>query len=155
MGEVIETLVSRVRQVPALDESKKREVCAIISVGGSRRTAAKYVGCAVETIRRTALRDTAFGERLKRAESDLEVEHLQNIRNAGKKNWRASAWCLERLYPHRFGVRPAPALTEEQISEMLAQFAEIVKAEVGDRAVRRRIQMRIKQFCHGLEPAEE
>ena len=32
-----------------------------------------------------------------------EQTHLQNIMEAGKKNWRASAWFLERTRPHIYG----------------------------------------------------
>jgi len=37
------------------------------------------------------------------ARARCEQTHLQNIMNAGKKNWRASAWFLERTRPHIYG----------------------------------------------------
>lgn len=76
---------------PALDEIKRREVCAILAMGGSRATAARYVGCAVSTILRTSQRNRTFRGELRKAESSAEVIQLQHIHTAGKKNWRAAA----------------------------------------------------------------
>ena len=56
-----------------LDEFKKREILAIVFVGCSRRTAARYVGCAVSTIANTAGRDPDFDEQLRKAEQQAEI----------------------------------------------------------------------------------
>jgi len=37
------------------------------------------------------------------AQAQCEQTHLQNIADAGKKNWRASAWFLERTRPKSYG----------------------------------------------------
>jgi hypothetical protein len=130
-----------------LDEFKKREIAAILAVGGSRATAAKYVRCAPHTIRRTAQRDPAFAAQLKRAEAQLEVVHLTNIETAGRKNWRASAWLLERMFPERFGRRAGAALTDERLSELLGQFADAVCSEVQSAEDRRRVQAALVQLA--------
>ncbi len=114
----------------AIDEGRQREICAIIAVGGSRRTAAKYVGCSPDSIRRRADRDPEFAKRLKRAESDFEVIHLSNIQQAGKKSWNASAWMLERVHPERFGKRTPGTITFQELGEMLEQFTAMIEKEV-------------------------
>ena len=92
---------------PALDETKKQLIAAILAVGCSRRTAASYVGCAVSTIQNTANRDSEFAEQLRQAESHSEIAYLKRIRRATEKDqyWRAAAWVLERRNPRDFARR--------------------------------------------------
>ena len=137
---------------PVLDEIKKREICAILSVGCSRRTAANYVRCAVDTIRRTAERDSAFNEQLKQAESRHEILHLKNINEAAKSKqyWRAAAWALERKYPQRYGQRHPATITVDQISHLMAQFAEIVMDEVPAQC-RKNVLARVEALAASLE----
>ena len=42
-------------------------------------------------------------EGLKRARVAFKAFHIQNITKASKKEWTASAWILERMYPKEFG----------------------------------------------------
>ena len=39
---------------------------------------------------------------LKKARSAFKAYHLQNINTAARKEWTASAWILERMYPKEF-----------------------------------------------------
>ena len=47
---------------PVLDEQKRGQILAILSVGCSQNMAAQYVGCAASTIQRTAERDPKFAK---------------------------------------------------------------------------------------------
>ena len=40
---------------------------------------------------------------LKRAQAAFKAYHIQNITKASRKEWTASAWMLERMYPKEFG----------------------------------------------------
>ena len=40
---------------------------------------------------------------LKRARAAFKAFHIQNITKASKKEWTASAWILERMFPREFG----------------------------------------------------
>ena len=40
---------------------------------------------------------------LKKARAAFKAYHIQNINNAARKEWTASAWMLERFYPKEFG----------------------------------------------------
>src|SRR5688500_5462529 len=91
------------RPSPVLDVTRQREVCAMLACGCSLRAAASYVGCAPSTISRTAKHDLVFANFIRRAYMRRELKLLEKIRNAGETQWRASAWLLERLYPHRYG----------------------------------------------------
>ncbi len=52
-----------------LDDGKKRDICLILSLGGTRQMAAHYVGCSVRTIRNTAHRDPLFADQLAKTKS--------------------------------------------------------------------------------------
>ena len=41
-------------------------------------------------------------EGLKRARAAFKAYHIQNITKASKKDWTASAWILERMYPKEY-----------------------------------------------------
>lgn len=142
-----------VRSKPLLDEGKKREIVAILTVGCARAVAAQYVGCAVPTIRRAALKDPEFAERLGRAESNLEITHLKNINTAATdvRHWRAAAWALERRFPQRYGQRRARTITPQQVAQVLEQFAEIVTQEVAEVADRQKILKRIEALSQRLK----
>ena len=87
-----------------ISEIKQREILALLSVGCSRRTAARYVNCTQKAIDELARTNPDFAEKLRRAEANLEIESIKNMFNAAKqeKNWRASAWVLERKSPQEF-----------------------------------------------------
>ncbi len=135
-----------------LDEAKKREICAILAVGGTRTTAAAYVGCHPNTIRNTELRDEAFAQALEQAESKHEVAQLSYINNAGKegRHWRAAAWALENRYPGRYGRRKADRFTLEQVTHVLTQFAGVILDEVSEDDPRQRILERLAELATSL-----
>lgn len=133
-----------------LDEIQKREILAILSVGGSRTTAAKYVRCGAATIRKAAEADEEFARQLRKAGASLEVLHLKNIETAGQKYWRASAWLLERMYPDRYGARKAGTWSREQVRGLLDRFFEIVTAEAPALARRKRMAARLEQLAAEL-----
>ncbi|HEY4309861.1 MAG TPA: hypothetical protein VGN12_10455 [Pirellulales bacterium] len=116
----------------SIDAIKEAEIRAIVSVGGSLRTAAKHVGCTVSAIRVRADRSREFAQRLKRAESDFEVILLSNIQQAGKKSWNASAWLLERIFPERFAKRRPGTIPVEELNDVFEHLATIITHEVAD-----------------------
>ena len=132
----------------SLDETKRREVCAILAVGGTRLMAASYVGCCTRTIRRTALRDVEFAEQLRKAELGPEITFLKSIQAAAAdvKQWRAAAWALERLFPERYARRPPDTITIEQMTEIIKALADIIVGEIPAKPYRRRVLARIAKL---------
>jgi predicted Zn-dependent peptidase len=132
-----------------LDEIKKREIFAILTVGGTRLMAAQYVGCHVETIRKTALRDAAFADQLRKAELGPELTFLRNIQLASKdpKQWRASAWALERLFPDRYGRRSPDSITPEQLAEVIREMGTIVVGQVPVKRFREQVLTRLSELA--------
>ncbi len=137
---------------PILDETRRREICAILAVGGTRTIAASYVGCHVETIRNTAKRDAQFAEQLRRAEISPEISYLRTVQTAAQdsKHWRAAAWALERLFPDRYASRNPKAITINQMTEILAALGAIVTDEVPVRRYRHRILDRLARLMAEL-----
>lgn len=149
-------MAKRGRQ-PVLDEIKKREILAILSVGCTRRAAAKYVGCAVPSIQNTADRDPEFSAQLGRAEGQHELAYLKQIQRAAKqeKYWRAAAWVLERRFPDQYGRRGPDVITVTQIRDLLTQFAEIIAEEVPIADYRKNILKRLDALSKGLKGASK
>jgi len=75
----------------------KAEILAIISVGGSRRDAAAYVGISHNTIENETGHDAEFLTSLARCEIDCKRKHLEIVANAD--DWRASIAFLSRKFP--------------------------------------------------------
>ncbi len=142
---------------PVLDEMKRREILAILTVGCSRRTAAKYVGCAASTIQNTADRNPAFAEKLRRAENQAEVTFMKNINSAAKKAqyWRAAAWALERRNPQEYARRGPDVITVEQISRLLSQCADVIVEEVPAAKHRKNILKRLEQLAKNLRQSSQ
>ncbi len=137
---------------PVLDEYKRREILAIVSVGCSRRTAARYVGCSVSTIQNTAERDAAFGQRLRRAEQSAEVGYMRNIQKAAAKEqyWRAAAWALERINPDDFAPRRPDALRVDEAARLLMELTEILVEEIPAARYRKAVLRRVEQLIQKL-----
>ncbi len=123
---------SKCRTRPALDDTKKGMIEALLAVGCSLRAIAGYVGCARDTIRKTIARDEKFAARVRDARCRAEVGLLHSIRNAAKQAqyWRAAAWMLERSYPERYALRGPDVLTVEQIAVLMSHFCRIIAEEV-------------------------
>jgi len=140
---------------PALDHVKRREILAILAMGCSRRTAARYVGCSPRTIQNTADRDPEFAAQLRHAEHASEIEYLQRIRNAAKKEqyWRAAAWALERINPEDFAQRPPRSLTLEETRDLLAQLADLLLAELPVGKHRKRVIKSLDRLLARIVPA--
>jgi len=130
---------------PVLDQYKKGQILAIISMGHSRRTAARYVGCHPKTLVNTAERDAAFAKSLRQAEQKSEIDNMKNIQEAAKKAqyWRAAAWILERRNPEDFAPKNPNALTIDDLRQLLAEFVQIIMEEVTVERYRRRLLKRL------------
>jgi hypothetical protein len=138
--------------VPALTDEKKSNVVALVTVGASRRVAARYVGCSPSTIARTAARDAAFAAQLAKAACDAELGLLQMIRKAAKKDqyWRAAAWILERVHPDRYARRGPDVITVPQITQIISQFSRIVVEEMPAARYRKRIIARLGELYRNV-----
>ena len=111
-----------------LDPVKRATVVALVRLGGSRRLAAREVGCCHRTIARAAARDPQFAAELATAESRADGKSLRLIDRATdqEKYWRAAAWVLERRNPEEFGRRAPNTFTNDQVLERFTRFLHAV-----------------------------
>lgn len=137
---------------PVLDQIKRREILAILSVGCSRRAAARYVGCAPSTIQNTADRDRDFAEALGHAESQAELSSMKHIAAAAREPqyWRAAAWMLERTRPQQYASRRPDVFTREQVARLMVRFAQIVAEEVTVSRDRKKVIKRLDRLAAAL-----
>jgi hypothetical protein len=133
-----------------LDENQQDNVVKVVSVCGDRFTAARFIDRDPGDITATAEADPEFAERLRRAEASLELGHLKHIEDAGKDNWRASAWLLERVFPDRYAHRRSEVLTRKQVAQSLRAFSNVVLEEVRGVRQREKILRRMQQLVQNL-----
>ncbi len=130
-----------------LDERRRAEICAIVGVGCSQATAARYVGCTPGAISAAKKRIASFREEMLRAEAHHELVLVRRIHEAaaGPNGWRAAAWLLSRRYPERYAARAAETVTPQQIQDSLEYFAAQVAREVKDPSARSRIGISLRK----------
>jgi IS30 family transposase len=134
---------SRPGRPRALNEVKRREICALVSVGCSLENAARYVGCVPSTIRREARRNREFSDELRRASFTAEITPLQALREAARKYWRAAAWLLERIDPERFGRQDPGHVKPHELRAYTQMIVDILKDEITDPAALDRVTHRL------------
>ena len=136
-----------------LDEIKRREIFAYLTIGASQRQAAAYVGCSPGTITNTAKREPEFARRLQRAKANCEKECLRNIFHCGVKSWRASAWLLERTRPQMYEKISLRRASGKQLDNFWLESADNLLADLPSEQqelFRGRFQQAAKQFTRSL-----
>ena len=96
-----------------LTPAAARKVVAALRAGNFRNVAARVGGFTPRAFRRYMRAgltdpDSAFGAfraAVLKAEQDAEARELKRVLLAGEKDWKASAWFLERKFPERWGRR--------------------------------------------------
>jgi hypothetical protein len=143
-------------QPALLDADQRQRICAALAIGCPLRTAADLVGCELDAVHATARRDRAFLADIFRAEARFEFAHIKNVFDAAgdTKNWRASTWALERRFPDRYGPRRPHVVTAEQLSQVLAQLADVVIQEVPVARHRARILERLADVVAALRTTD-
>lgn len=139
---------SRPGRPPVLDDEKRKMILGVLAVGGSRSMAARYVGCAVETIARTARRDPRFGKIIRKAEVESDVHCLTSLSKAveDSRQWRAATWSLTRRLPQRFGRQPVRKVALRRFRRQLAELRTLMLRAAPSVADRRRLSTRIKRL---------
>jgi hypothetical protein len=110
-----------------LTQKERQGVLAIIGIGCSRETAARYVQCSPATLSREIKENPAFAAEVTKAVQDSEVFFLSKIRKAAEKEqyWHAAAWALEHRLPNRYGK--LKGWSTEQVQELIQSIADILE----------------------------
>lgn len=91
-------------------------------------------GVAESTFRDWRRADPSLAVALKKAEAEFERVHVQNITMHGAKDWKASAWLMERKFPERYAKREAPEVKVRQTVEVSQPVAAITVGELQEAA---------------------
>jgi hypothetical protein len=116
----------------ALDEAKKREICALVAAGSTVSRASRYVGCVHKTVVNEARRDREFAEKLRRAEWQAEMDPLAALKGKAKTNWRAAAFLLNRLDREQKEVSPLENFDQGCLRDFRHDFRSRLEQEVTD-----------------------
>lgn len=142
-----------------LDWKKQKVVIAILSIGCSRRTAARYIGSTPASIQQTAKKDSKFAEALCQAEKNAEIEFMKCVHSAAQQEryWKAATWMLERLNPEDFGRRMPESMPPAEVAKIITRLAEIVVEEVKHPELRKKILRRVEDVIrsHASETTEK
>lgn len=138
--------MAQVGRPHALDQVKRREICALVAAGCSLEWAAHYVGCSSRTIRREALRNEDFDEELRRAELSAQLNPLKALQNASSTHWRAAAWLLERTCPERFAKPDPIRLDREEVNDIIAALFEEINQAIPDPHLCLQVYQRLTGF---------
>ena len=127
-----------------LDDTKRREICALLSAGVSLQKTAEYVGCSRSTIQREMRRNSEFRERVQRSKATPQLGPLQAMRQAAQSNWRAAAWMLERADPEQFGRRHANTLGRRELRVLARDLMAIFNDAVDHPLLRQQVAERVQ-----------
>jgi hypothetical protein len=116
-----ETVPKKRGRKSSLDDKKRDELCVMIHVGCSVRSAATLLGIKEQSVRHARRTNPEFNEQVRKAERQRNLLLLQNVAAAGKKSWRASAWLLASLQPETYNHRrPGRPLSKRHLAEQIA-----------------------------------
>ncbi|HEY2881666.1 MAG TPA: hypothetical protein VGJ15_04520 [Pirellulales bacterium] len=127
-----------------LDDSKRAAICGILSIGGTKKMAANYVGCSRHTIRNTAMRDPEFRRQLAQTKVSPEITYLKTLYSAGQEKWTAAKWALQHMYPDRYARKPMTMElgdVKDLISQLLAAIVKVIPNSKIRAAVRRNVRV--------------
>jgi hypothetical protein len=91
----------------------EKKILDSIARGVPLKTAAALAGVGETTLHEWRKLDPAFDKAVARAEAQPIAESVDTIRRAGKNDWRANTWWLERLHPKLFA--PAQVQFSQQV----------------------------------------
>jgi hypothetical protein len=131
-----------------LDDVKRGQVTALVAMGCGLASAARYVGCSINTIRREALRNDDFRQSLRRCEVRGQLDALQAMRESAKTHWRAAAWYLERVNPEQFDRRRAASCKPSELHDVVEAVVESAVEEIADDETRDRVCRRLMAAAH-------
>jgi hypothetical protein len=133
---------------PCLDEKRQADVCAVVAMGCTLQTAADFVGVGRRTVYRTALKNSAFGDALRKARSRGEITLVRTVQESALKagEWKAATWLLAHCFRDKYYKRQR-GIPVDQVQLLVQRITEALLGEVRDPADRKRMMARIAQIC--------
>lgn len=112
-------------------------LCKVLARGNFREMACAQVGISTQTLRNWLRRgvegEEQFAELLlnvENAEAQSEDLLITGIQAAGKQDWRALAWILERLASQRWGYKAqAQVDVQKELNRILEKIQKVLGAD--------------------------
>lgn len=106
------------RPAKELTPEIQKKICDALRVGNYLETAAAYAGIHKPALYKWIKQGVnnpdgpygQFNNAVEQARAEGEAWHVNNISEKSEKNWKASAWMLERKNPTRWGSKSAVAV---------------------------------------------
>jgi hypothetical protein len=131
------------------DETKKKQLCTILGVGGTFDMAREYLGCSLRTIQREMERDEKFAQEVREAAMNAEVKCLETIQKAQTdKNtfWRPATWLLERLHPKRYEKAKRDLIPMNAFPEAMISACDMAISCMAPEDIRKQLEPKIDEF---------
>ena len=106
-----------------IDAAMREKIIEYAKLVGSRKSAAAKAGISYQTLARDFHANPEFEDALKDAIEVFKSTHVARISLASQKDWKASAFLLERMFPELYGRRNADALTLNQAASLITLMA--------------------------------
>ncbi len=128
---------------PRITDFQKQKLLGILPLGCDRPTACKHIGVTPAQLAAELKRDPDFAKSVAHAESEIDLRHLGNLLKASldEKNWRTSAWWLDRRA--RQQSADDRAFTPTLVAELLDELSIAITTEIDDPALQRRVIERL------------
>jgi hypothetical protein len=108
--------------------AKRQALLKWLRAGLPIDTAARLADLSPDTVMRWRAKSTqrvrgyiTLEADIQKALAEGEAVHLARIAEAGKTNWRASAWLLERQHPEKWGP-PSPLVPDAPPLNLVSDF---------------------------------
>lgn len=146
------TTTKRKTKKKALSATDKNGFLAVVALGASLETAARYFKREPQEILDALTDDADFQRDFKQAQEQAEVFFLKQVKTAAldAKNWRAATWSLERLRPDRYGRVKADAISVEEIKTLFARLRATIAAEFADENERQKLEAKLDALLQTL-----
>ena len=135
-----------------LSATDKNGILAVVALGASLETAARYFKREPQEILDALTDDADFQRDFKQAQEQAEVFFLKQVKTAAldAKNWRAATWSLERLRPDRYGRIKADAISVEEIKTLFARLRATIAAEFDNESERQKLEAKLDALLQTL-----
>ncbi len=145
------TLKKRRKKTP-LDAQTKTGILAVVSLGATLETAARYFKREPSELVDELVDDPEFQREVKQAQEQAEVFFLKQVKSAAldAKNWRAATWSLERLYPDRYGKIKAASISLDELRALVERLRDTISEEFEAPQDREKIEAKIDALLDAL-----
>jgi flavin-dependent dehydrogenase len=127
-----------------IGDAERKQVLAVVGVGGSLRDAAGIIGCTAQTIRNHMRGDPTFLAGVRKAAKSGKMKLVQRVANAPA--WQAAAWLLERRFGAEFGRKEFKEIRSRRTVKHEHEHRHAVDLDA--------IARDLEQFAGGRIPAD-